>query len=216
MDYKKNLKYFRKPKLKFDIFLIIVGFFSALAANGLGAIVLLLGVFLIVRQYTGRSTDAEMDAELNSVLDTMVDTAKQKLNLDDDQIQMVDPLLVSGYQMGGALTKKGKDGTMRSSVGGGLVFFFDENSIHTYTMKFSLIKPEQTQETGFASYKEVEHVSSNTSTQEIKGGESVSMETLKIDIHGDKSMHITLPQTPDTVRSMNGAIQLIRERKSQS
>lgn len=216
MDYKKNLKYFRKPKLKFDVFLIIVGFFSAFFTHGLGAILLLLGVYLIVRQYTGRSTDAEMDAQLNGVLDTMVDTAKLKLNLDDDQIQMVDPLLVSGYQMvNGALTKKGKDGLMRSSVGGGLVFFFDENSIHTYTMNFSLIKPEQSQETGFASYKEVEHVTSNTSTQNIKN-ESVSMETLNIDIHGGKSMQITLPQSPDTVRSMNGAIQLIRERKSQS
>ena len=217
MEYKKNLKYFRQPKLKFDIFLIIVGVALFFPHNGavFGVIFLVIGILLIVRQYRNRSSDGDMDAQLNGAVANVVEVAKQKLNLDDDQIQLVDPLLFCGYRLENALTKKGKDGRMRSSVGTATVFFFEEGGIHTYDTNFSMVKPEEAQETHFISFKQVTSVSSNSHMETVKGG-SVTMETLRIE-RGDKPpLWITLPQSDGVVRAMNGAREFIRERTKQS
>jgi len=116
MNYKKNTKYFREAKLKFAIFLLVIGFFG-LFYKGLGAILIVIGIGIIILQYTGRSTDSEMDAQLNSQLDDIVERGKRECNIDDSQIRNVDPLVRKGYRLDKALKKKGKDGKMRSSLG---------------------------------------------------------------------------------------------------
>jgi len=213
MDYQKNAKYFIKPSLKWPIIICVVGLFL-IAAKGVGLLFIALGIFLIVRQYIGRSTDVQIDESLSSSLGDIRQTAQERLMLDDEQINLVDPLQVSGYLYEGSMTKKGKDGQVRASRGEGMVIFFDENILYIYNTQFSIVKPEQTVDLGQHAYRDIQNINSHSSMTVI-GKENVNMETLTIELANGKSAWIRLPQSPEVMRSMNGVIQLYRQKKSQ-
>lgn len=216
MNYKANLKYFKPRKLKWQIILIVVGLILLAPKGGavFGVILIIIGVAIIVFKSVGRPSDQDIDGQFNLKIADIRKIAQHRLMLDDDQISMIDPLQFSGYRFDGAQVKKGKDGKMRSSLGEAMIIFFDEGGLHVFTYRFSILDPREEIGMNQYSYRDVVQVYAGSSADNVDNS-SVPMETLTIELQGNQKVWITLPQSEDVLRSMQGARQLIMERKRQ-
>ena len=177
MNYKANLKYFKKRKLRWQIFFIIVGFLLLFAKNtiALGVILIVIAVVIIIVKSAGRPSDKDIDEQMSLKLRDVRQVAQQRLMLDDDQISMIEPLQFTGYRFEGAQVKRGRDRKLRSSLGEAMLIFFDEGGIHTFTYRFSLVDPKEDIGMNQYSYRDVIQVNAGSSTNTV-GNESIPME----------------------------------------
>jgi hypothetical protein len=217
VNYKTNLKYFKKRKLKWQILLLIIGvvFIAIPAERALGVPLVIIAVALIVWKFVRGPSDKFIDQQMKLKVDNIRQIAQAALMLDDDQIRMVDPLEFSGYRFQGPnlVVKRGRDKKMRSTLGQAIVFFFADNIVGTFRYTFSLVDPTEDRSSNRFSYQDVISHEVSSSTSNVDKDTSMAMETLTIETNKQK-VWITLPQSDEVVRAMRGASQLIDEKKA--
>lgn len=144
IEYTKNQKYFEKPRLRFPIALGIIGLIVAASSGDstgalvFGLLLLAASAGLIYRQVGGRPSDQDFDAQIDQALTGFKDRAMEKLGIDPEDVQYVEPVLIHGNHFYKALAKRGKDGRIRTSNHTATVLFFTENQIHSYRWDFAL------------------------------------------------------------------------------
>jgi hypothetical protein len=113
MDYKRNSRYFSKPKYGFAIFLIIVGIVACLIASRIGGAAWLIaigligiGILVIVKTGSNRPTDTEMDAQVNADFNSLFEKALKKHGLTADQVQKIPHIVLGGYMIEAALANE--------------------------------------------------------------------------------------------------------------
>jgi hypothetical protein len=223
LDYKKNRKYFKPMSLKPGIALAALGLLALMTAPGAGKLLGLLllagGAALIYFQLVGRPTDEEIDRAALSVVRSSQQRAIAKLGLDEDQVKVIDPVLIDGYVFQSQTVKRGKDGIFRSPRYEGVVLLFSEQQLYSYKLQFSLVEEDRVSEqTDEYFYRDVVSISTQSDSIKVSdvGGSSktVNLELFKLTTSGGTSVTSAIRDEGLVSRSLQGARQLIREKKS--
>ncbi|GAB3346390.1 hypothetical protein GCM10027300_05300 [Modestobacter lapidis] len=223
LDYKKNQKYFKPMSLKPGLVLAAVGLLVLIAGPGAGKVVGLLilagGAALIYFQFAGRPTDEEIDRAAMGVVRSSQQRAIAKLGLDEDQVKVIDPLLIDGYVLRNETVKRGKDGVFRTPRYEGVVLLFSEQQLYSYKLQFSLVEDgrvsEQTDEYFYRDVVSISTASDSIKVSEVGGGsKTVNLELFKLTTSGGTSVTSAIRDEGQVTRSLQGARQLIREKKS--
>lgn len=216
IDYKRNAKYFSPVSYKGPVVIIVLGVLL-IAARGIGLILIGIGGAWIYMQLNGRPSDGEIDDQLQAHLANVRQQAQKKLNLDDAEVALIEPVLIAGYNHGGGgKTKKGKDGRWRTSLGEAIVIFFDEHELHSYKYNFSLVEGGKTREaTDEYFYRDVVSISTTTEQWRPASGEEETFEVFKMTTSGGTSVSCSMFDENNSNRSLQGARQLIKDKKRQ-
>jgi hypothetical protein len=167
VDYKRSKKYFRGGS-KLWIVCVVAGFFLGMMFAAISGVLLILciigGIVGAVFASIGLAIpDAEIDKMAKDAVADIKRDALNKLGLDEDEIKVADPIIVSGYNFPQDITdvmfRIGKDGTWRSSQYGVTVFFFTDQQVHCYERTFSLLKDESFNSTDEYFYRDIVSVS---------------------------------------------------------
>ena len=228
IDYEQNAKYFRPVSYKGGAILIVIGAIMLFSgSSGLVIAGLLLaggGAFLIYRQVAGRPSDEDIDRQVSGIHAEVQGRALIKLGLDEDEVKLIDPIVVSGYcfeSLGtGWQAKKGKDGTFRSSNYEGVAIFFAEQELHAYKYQISLItKNEARVQTDVYFYRDVVSVATDLTSIPVRvvGEEKqqvVQLEVFKLTTSGGTTVQCSMGTSGDTTgHGIQGARQLVRDKK---
>lgn len=226
ISYERNEKYFRESSPKNGIGLIAFGllltFVLPNASKFIGILMMAGGGALLYFQFSGRPTDEEIDADALRVLTDVKNRALNKLGLDEDEVNLIDPLVVHGYYFkpiaSGVQVKRGKDDVFRSSNYEGIVMFFSEHQLHSFKFQFSLVNSQESREqTDEYFYKDVVSVATQSETfevRDIKGDvQQVNFEEFKLTTTGGTSITSSIRDEGSVGRVIAGARSLIREKK---
>ncbi|CAG7654004.1 hypothetical protein ACFQI7_32105 [Paenibacillus allorhizosphaerae] len=222
MNYGRNKKYFKSTSITPWVILIIVGLLMLSANKIVGFIMILGGAALIFLKIKGTPTDAEIDAICKSEIENAVKKGLSKIGIDEEQVQLIEPIVINGPCFENIakeyLTKKGKDGRLRSSNYEFAVLLFSENQVYSYNYRFSLIENERNEKTDEYFYKDIVSVSTssdNVKTKNKKGKEEVfNLEYFRLTTSGGTSISCSVWDVGGTERSIQGMKQLLREKKS--
>lgn len=217
IDYAGNRKYFKPRNWKAAAALIFLGVVVAGQSIGLGLLMLLCGAGMLYYNFGGRKSDESIDRELIGQMANMRGHAQQHLLLDDDQISMIEPLILTGYVRGarGLLTKKGKDGQWRTSRVEGIVIFFDEDQLHAYSKRFSLVNENENvlQTTDEYFYQDVVSIATSTSEWTTPDGNVETYERFILTTSGGTRTECAMFDAGGAAQALQGARSLIREKK---
>jgi hypothetical protein len=228
IDYERNKKYFRLVSYKPGVILIVIGALTLFSRSfGLIIVGLLVaggGAFLIYRQVAGRPADREIDRQVSGIHTELRQRALTKLGLDAVEVELIDPVVVSGYCYNSLGTpwqaKKGKDGKFRSSNYEGVAIFFAEQELHSYKYQMSLITPNEARvQTDVYFYRDVVSVATDLISIPLKAiGEQkqqvVQLEIFKLTTSGGTTVQCSMDTAGDpTGRAIQGARQLVRDKK---
>jgi uncharacterized membrane protein len=183
MDYQRNLKYFNNI-VGLWLGCIIAGVILGMIFMGVTPV---LGLLFIVAGIVGglvlkgksEITDAEIDRACANRIANIQRDALNKLGLDEDQIKVAEPVVVSGFNYPedsmDVLFRVGKDGVWRSSEYEVTVFFFSEQQVHCFERKFSLIKDESFDSSDEYFYRDIVSVSTAQGKSKVTvGGNAAS------------------------------------------
>jgi hypothetical protein len=169
LDYARNKKYFGSMGLA--LILIVVGVFTIFFVVGIFLIA--AGVVLLLMAAGGPSAQ-ELDAALQGEIDKVKTKALTKLNLDEDQVKQIPPVITGGYDFTfrpGVRYKRGADSIWRSSRGEAVAVFFSDDLLHSYKWGFSLIEPnkedERTDEYFYRDVVSIATVSKNVTLERV-------------------------------------------------
>jgi hypothetical protein len=175
LNYSANKKYFTGGML-YAIIAIVVGAccFAGGSAGAPFALVFIgIGVCIFL-WLQGASTPAQLDAALDFEIAKVKAKALAKLNLDDDQVKRIEPVVTGGYDFTfrpGMRYKKGADGYWRSNRGEAVAVFFSDELLHSYKWGFSLVEPnkddERTDEYFYRDVVSIATVSKSVSLERI-------------------------------------------------
>lgn len=229
MNYQRNKKYFTPSVLLKIVGVLLLVFslpqfvsYSELADSRYGAdeapMVLMLGlvfavvgVVLLYVAAKGSPSDEEIDAAVANELQTVRDRALAKLNLDEEEVQEIEPLFFHSYDYNKTLIKRGKDQRYRSSKYEAVMFFFAENDLHCYTYQFSLVEDWKREATDVYFYKDL--VSMATQTEYITlPGLRFDYEYFKLTTTGGTTISCNI-HAAEAQRSINAMRQLILAKK---
>jgi hypothetical protein len=231
IDYEQNAKYFRRASYKVGVILICIGALTLFTGKaGLVIVGLLLaggGGFLIYRQVAGRPSDEEIDRQVAGIHAELRGRALTKLGLDEDEVRLIDPIVVSGYcfdSLGtGWQAKKGKDGKFRSSNYEGVAIFFAEQELHSYKYQISLVTQNEARvQTDVYFYRDVVSVSTDLVSIPVRvigdvKQQVVQLEIFKLTTSGGTTVQCSMDISRDTTgRAIQGARQLVRDKKMQA
>jgi len=230
IDYQRNAKYFRPTSYKGGIILISIGIIALFSGKAglifLGLLTAGGGAFLIYRQVAGRPSDAEIDRQVAGIHAELRQRALAKLGLDEVEVGLIDPVVVSGYFFGplssGYQAKKGKDGTFRSSNYEGVTIFFAEQELHSYKYQMSLITQDAARvQTDVYFYRDVVSVSTDLISIPVKvigkeKPEVVQSEIFKLTTSGGTTVTCSMNVSGDHSGPIQGARQLVRDKKMQA
>lgn len=224
INYAENRKYFNPSdfKLKWGIGLTIVGviFFLAFIAAGVGIIGLLiaaLGIWLIVLHVKGSVADQYIDQQADSEVANVVNEGLRKLGLDKDQVALIEPLVVSGYDfVGGVPWKKGKDLKWRTGQYEAVVLYFNDQQVYTYTKTFSLVqegKQSSLQDEYF--YKDIVSIAVAEAEARTPTGETTTVNKFFLRNTGGEAVTSSVRNDDGSFQQrVNAARQLLREKKN--
>ena len=224
INYAQNVKYFKPTSYKPGIICIVVGvlllFFGSAGPVIIGLLLAGLGGFLIYRQTADRPTDEDIDRQVRGVLSELKPRALEKLGLDADEVNLIDPIIVGGKLFGGRnQVRKGKDGVIRSSGCEGVVIFFGEQELHAYKYEVSLVTSNLTSDqTDVYFYRDVVSVSTKSDTIQVSidgvKTQQIALELFKLTTSGGTTIECSTSATANTMeRDIHGARQLIRNKK---
>lgn len=220
MDYEKNEKYFKITKIsgKTIAIAVIVAVVLLIAKPIVGIIAFaLIGVYLYMK-FSGVPSDSEIDNICTKEIDTIKQKALDKIGLDEDEVKIIDPIIISGYDFDNSLTKKGKDNHWRSSKYEAIVLFFSEKEIYSYSYKFSIIENKQNQKTEEYFYKDIVSVSTSSDSivvNDVSGNsQNINIEAFRLTTSGGTSITCSMRDYNQVEKSIQGMKQLLREKKS--
>lgn len=223
MDFKRNKRYFEPINWKFSIIAIIVGLIFLAAAPVVGVIILAVAAAYLYFKIKGRPNDAEIDALIQKQADIALQKGYDKLGVDPDEVSLIDPIVIHGPMFERIrlpyMTKKGKDGFVRSSNHEIMVFFFSEQQVYFYTYSFSIINDEVNEGTDECFYRDVVSVSTSSTTHTYidsltKKEETFNLEVFKLTTSGATSMTCAIRDSQTVEPKIRGMKNLLRDKKS--
>lgn len=228
MDYEKNKRYFEEVSYKganalivWGIIIAVIGFIVLAAAkSAVGVIFLLIGAGMIVgsvfvRKNTNSKivTDQDYEAQIANNLVGLRERAMNKLGLDEDEVNEIEPIKLDGFRYGnGGELKIGKDGLYRSSKYEAIMLFFSQNEVHIYKWMFDTLEKEQRESTEVYFYKDVVSVSTQTDTIEV-GSTKLDNESFKLTTTGGTYVSVSIRDAEHAQRSINAMRALIKNKK---
>jgi len=175
MNYERNKLYFNPVSSGLGCFLIIVGFF--LMTVGIGLVLIPIGIVLIVSAKSKKSkqskiSGAEIDRDCADYLSrNLKSMALQKLGIAEDRAWKITPIRIDGYyyedilgtsKKGEVCYKKSGDGKWRTSNYNAAMFFFSQDQVFCYELKFSLLEDKKQEKIEKFSYRDIVSVSMET------------------------------------------------------
>ena len=239
MDYKRNLKYFKGPKIGGAIVLIIFGVNFLLFGSFISlplfadssdhdtlfiALVISLfpglpmtagGIAMIIVKKLRVVTDEEYDAAVASMLYNIQGRALSSLGLDANEAREIAPISFGGYVYRKVPKKKqGKDGLWRTNKYEFAMLFFSEREVHCYTYCFDTISPKQTEVTDVYFYKDIVSVSTATDTVKVSG-QNVDYEYFRLTTTGGTGLSVPLGNAYNAQQSISAMRTLLKTKKQQ-
>lgn len=221
--YAENKKYFKPISYKPAVICIVVGVLLLFGASAgpviLGLLLIGVGIYLIYNQTADRPGDGMIDRQINAVLDEAKARALDKLNLDDKEVELLDPIIAGGQSYNsGSQVRKGTDGVYRSSECESVVIFFAEQELHAYKFRVSLVDRGRDLElTDVYFYRDVVSVSTRSDSSQFRPGLQkvfLQSERLLLTTSGGTSVECSMSATSDkTDVDVRAARQLIRDKK---
>jgi hypothetical protein len=166
-DKRSQIKKYFKKFPKWAVWMIIIGL-PFLAAYGVGAIAIAIGVWGLVTHYQ-KPTDEQMDAWIQEDLKSLQARALEKTGLDQSEL-IGEPVMVYGprfWNIGGAEAgiKKGKDGVVRFMPLGVTLINFTPHQLVAYQCALDLTTGKTLSEsTDEYFYRDVVSVSTQSKT----------------------------------------------------
>ena len=221
MDYKKNKEYFDDNSISSGVVLIIIGVIVCLSSGGINTGLFvgisfiffgIIGIFAVV----SHMSDSQYDASVRPVSTVLRNRALEKLGIDADEVNEIEPIIFHGYEYSGKegiLVKQGKDEKWRSNLYKAVSLFFSANEVHCYTLNYYTTEPKETEETDVYFYKDIVSISTGS---EMVEGRSFSREYFKLITAGGSSLVVSLSDTKNAQRSINGMRSLIKLKKQEN
>ena len=175
MERKLIKNYFER---KFPIpaaVIAIIGILSLAGSTGFGLFCILVGGAWAAFAYFLRkpATDEQVDECLAKELEEIGVKGLNKMGLIEEEVYLIKPIIVNGPYYGyinkdaKLMFKKGNDDKVRYSVVKGIVFYFSENQVYSYSCVIDLVTGNRfTETTDEYFYKDI--VSIATLSERIK------------------------------------------------
>lgn len=227
MDFEKNQRYFEGVSFKGANALIGWGIVIAVISFGLapskvvaaiiflmiGAGMIVLSVF--VRKNTNKKivTDQDYDMEIVKQLVGLKERAMNKLGLDEDEVNEIEPITIHGFKYRGYdRAKYGEDFLWRTNKYEAVMFLFSQHELHCYTWTFDTLKQEQRERTDVYFYKDIVSVTTETDTVEVLSTK-FDCEYFKLTTTGGTSISASVRDLDNAQRSINAMRALIKNKK---
>lgn len=216
MDKREQIKKYFKPFPKWAVWMIIIGL-PFLYFYGLGLVLIGLGIWALVEDWTKKPDDAQMDAWLEEDLREAHRKALSKTGTDASEL-VAEPVTVTGprfWDTAGAewAFKKGKDEKLRFTPVSVTVLNFTPNQLISYSAALDLTTGNALSEsTDEYFYRDVVSVSTKTRSITVHGtgkGEFSGVqqlneaETFELTTSGGTSIQVFL-RDPSLIKKMGG------------
>ncbi|MDO4419217.1 MAG: hypothetical protein Q4B92_02530 [Ruminococcus sp.] len=220
MNYERNTKYFARISYAGAVWMFIVGVFlfilsfttvSILMAFGFLSIA--LGILIIVLKNKGKVSDEEYDSSVAANIDNFKQRALDKLGLDEDEVNEIEPIYFDGFELEGFKHfKVGKDNCWRTDVVKAVILFFSKDEVHCYTNKFCTTENRSVEATDVYFYKDIVSVSTASNNKTVQGT-SVDYESFRLTTAGGTNLTVVIRDKGSAQRSINAMRSLLRSKK---
>ena len=214
IDYKRSLI---MCSIGFLLFLFIgratfVGLVG-LALMGLGVYLVVSRILKIKAEKDSIPTDKQYDTEVVKKISNLREQALNKLCIDEEEVNEIDPICFDGYVYQGASKYKcGQDNFYRTNKYEAVILFFSNSEVHRYTYTYSTTEEKKVESTEVYFYRDI--VSVSTSTEEVRfGNQTFTTENFKLITAGGTAFTVSLRDTNNAQRSINAMRALLREKK---
>ncbi|KON87968.1 hypothetical protein AF332_14800 [Sporosarcina globispora] len=192
---------------KFPIAALVIALIGLLVISGspvFGLIILAIGsawmAFAFFLKKT--ATDHQVDEALSQDLSKLVKKGLDKFGLLEEEVNLIKPIIVNGpsyvYVNKDTILhfKRGKDDEIRYSLVKGVIFFFNENQVYSYTCVFDLLTGNHfTETTDEYFYKDIvsvatksERIKYESSSFNVKEGVAHDVESFTLTTSGGTSI----------------------------
>ena len=169
----------------------------------------------------GKFTDPEYEQYVNSIVlrESSKETAMNKLGIDEDQVNEIEPLMMEGYDF--------NDNTYSKRVGNDWVssayqltwLFFSAEQLYIYTRHFYMDETREDEDTQEYFYKDITAFKTGSKTVDqfdklTNARSTVNTETFSIVVPGD-TVDVALRNSHSLNDRIQGMKQLLREKKMQ-
>ena len=166
----------------------------------------------------GRDLDRICADYLKSDVESM---ALSKLGIDKSQVQEIAPIVFDGYYYRELKTSKPKikkcsrDQGERSSHYNAVIFFFSEDQVYCYQLRYSLLSDVRQESTDELFYQDIVSVATTSDTIRYDKGSTISFEEFTLTTAGGTKMEATISNTESAERSIQEMRNLLRRKKQQ-
>lgn len=178
------------------------------------------GIVIIVRRKKALKaliasipTDEQYDAEVNKYIAGLKPVALEKLGVDEDEVNEIEPISLGGFCFSSnenSLVKEGKDGYLRTNNYKIVILFFSRDEVNCYTKEFCTTDTNCIEKTDVYFYKDV--VSVSTSTEQIKGSTKIREKVILVTA-GGTTLSVTVADAGMAQQSVHAMRALLKEKK---
>lgn len=222
MDYIRNRRYFETINWILVGILIVIVAILLYFYIWIGIISLLgLGTYIFFKQ-RDLPTEEEIDAVISEQIQKVTQKGYEKLGLDADQVNEIDPVLIHGpllqeisYE---PAVKRGKDFQVRSSNYNMSIFYFSEQQVYLYNHSFSLIDDEQNEVIGECFYDDIVTIFNSTTMtmyfdERRKRDDFFALDTLNICTSNGINIECPIQDLQVVQANISRMKKLVREKK---
>ena len=167
----------------------------------------------------GEALDKICAGHLKSDLESM---ALKKLDIDKSQVLEVEPIVFDGYYYRELKTSEPRikkcsiDSKERSSHYNAVMFFFSEDQVYCYQLRYSLLKDVKQESTDELFYRDIVSVATTSDTVRYGNNFAISFEEFTLTTSGGTKMEATVTDTETAERSIQKMRELLRRKKQQA
>ncbi len=217
MNYRKNQMYFKNPNWAVPILLLIIGGICIIEVSIIwGVVIFAVGTGLIYENMS-LPTDKQYDKEVVKKLEGFNERALNKLGIDEDEVNEIEPIIIGGFNYKDFdKYKTGKDNRLRTNVYKQIIFFFSQEEVHCYLNEFNTTVDKQVEKTNVYFYKDIVSVATTSTNATLNGNRNYQYDTFELTTTGGSVLTVSIDNPEEMQRSINGMRQLIREKKRQN
>ena len=166
-----------------------------------------------------RISGSEYDAAIAKYVDGLSRTrALNKLGVDAIEVREIAPIILGGYEFGGAAElKRGEDKIWRSNIYKAAMLYFSRYALHCYTLSFKTTEDRILNEaTDVYFYQDIVSASTESVNETVEAGAdeiAINSVGLVLKMKDGASITINLPNSRHTQESVNAMLALLREKK---
>lgn len=195
------------------VILMILGFSLTFFLIILGLLSIGVGVLVIVLNNKNKVTDEEYDRSVATNLNNFKQRALDKLGLDEDEVNEIEPIYFDGFELEGfKYFKVGKDNCWRTDVVKAVMLFFSKDEVHCYTNKFSTTEKRSVESTDVYFYKDIVSVSTTSNNKTVQGT-NVDYESFRLTTAGGTNLTVVIRDNGTAQRSINAMRSLLKAKK---